>query len=346
MSLAKQIKDKARELGIEACGIIRPEAMLEYGEKLRERMGKIPNGEALYGGFTRFADIKAQIPWAKSIVVTVLNYGHYRLPESIANNYGNCYLVEPRYNHDSPERQQESAMEEFLESIGLRVETSEFPGITGMRWAAYMAGLGIIRRNNFFYTDNGSWHHIVAWVTDGNMELIEKHNQPECPPNCDRCIKACPTKSLSEPYTMNMATCVSFLSVSGSTEPFSDEVCGQMGTWMYGCDACQEACPMNKGKWREDDDFPGLMELSTLLTPEGILEADYSEIEERLTARFFYIKQRNIWRWKLNAINTLVNSGREDASDIIRTALDDEYEVVRDKAAWSLRRLAGQDSQN
>ena len=339
MDIAQKIKDKALELGIEECGIIKPEAMLGYGDRLRERMKKIPNGEATYGGFMHLADVTGKYPWAKSIVVIAMHYGHYRLPENM-RHYGKCYTVGPHYNSHSPERLKANALDVYMRELGLKVEINERLGVTGMRWAAKMAGIGIIRRNNFFYTEKGSWYHIEAWMTDCDMELIGQEKPAECPSGCESCFKACPTHALSEPYTMNMAECISLLTVSNQPSLGSDEVNSQMGCYIYGCDICQDVCPMNNGKWSYDDDFPDLDELSENLSPSMLIEMDYSEMEKLFERPFVYIEPRALWRWKINAINALVNEKRYDAIPIIQAASSDREEIVRKKVQWALEKLS------
>ncbi|MFP3155210.1 hypothetical protein LQZ18_12460 [Lachnospiraceae bacterium ZAX-1] len=229
MSLEQQISARALELGIEKCGIIKPEAMLDYADRLQERMQRIPNGEQQYSRFMGFADIKRQFPWAKSIVVAVLPYGHYTIPKNAIARYGKSYLTDMRFNLDAPEHRKAELLGAYLNELGLKTASNEHPGITAMRWAAYKAGLGIIRRNNFFYTESGSWVTIAAWVTDGDMQLIGSHNLKECPPHCTECRKACKTKSLHAPYTMNMATCVSRYTTSNDPVSYDDEINRQIG---------------------------------------------------------------------------------------------------------------------
>jgi epoxyqueuosine reductase len=305
------LRRKASALGIDKCGIIKVEAMLDYAERVRERMGRIPNGEALYGWCLKFADIRQTIPWAKSIIVVALHYGHYKVPAEAKNRYGKSYLFDSRFNADSPEARKISAFEDFLHSLGIKTAFDPHPGIKAMRWAAFKAGLGMIRRNNFFYTEKGSYVTIAAWAADREMELIEpleKNPLPECPSNCDRCIKACPTQSLNAAYTMNMATCVSRLTNQNDTAVYDDETNRKMGCWIYGCDVCQDVCPMNKNKWQELDDFPGMAALAENLPPEKILAMSYEEIEQKLSKKFFYIKKEALGRWKLNAERAIKNA--------------------------------------
>jgi epoxyqueuosine reductase len=340
MTLEQEIQQKAYALGIHKCGIIRTESMIDYADRLKERMERIPNGEMLYGYFLRFADIKKDIPWAKSIIVLVSHYGHYVLPEkSITTSYGKSYFVDPRYNPNSPERQAIMAFDDYLHELGIKTSWNEHPGITAMRWAAYKAGLGIIRHNNFFYTEKGSWVWGTAFAVDKEMELIETHSLPECPADCNKCIKACPTKSLSKPYTMNMTTCVSRLTSSNDMVSYDDTVNRQIGKRIYGCDICQDVCPMNKDKWENRDIFPGLDDIEHFLSPVTILNITYEDIEKNLSSKFFYIKKENLWRWKLNAINARVNNYKDGYGIYIKNALDDKYEIVREKAQWALEKI-------
>jgi hypothetical protein len=54
----EQIRQKACERGGYKRGITKPEAMADYADRLRERMGKAPNGEQPYGKLPGFANIK------------------------------------------------------------------------------------------------------------------------------------------------------------------------------------------------------------------------------------------------------------------------------------------------
>jgi epoxyqueuosine reductase len=338
--IAEKIQQKAYEIGIHKCGIIKPESIMDYADRLQERMGKIPHGEKLYGGFLKFADINKSIPWAKSIIVLVFHYGHYILPkESIVKSYGKTYLVDSRFNTDAEERKKLVKFDEYLHKLGLKTAWNEYPGITAMRWAAHKAGLGMIRRNNFFYTEKGSWINIAALATDKEMELVGKHSLPECSTECNKCIKACPTKFLSEPYTMNMATCVSRLTTSNDIDSYDDRTNRQIGKRIYGCDVCQDVCPMNKNKWESKDIFPGLNNLSNFLSPVDILNLNYDEIEKNLSTKFFYIKKENLWRWKLNAINAMINNYKVDYYVYIQHSLNDKNEIVREKAQWALEKI-------
>jgi len=114
-----------------------------------------------------------------------------------------------------------------------------------------------------------------------------------------------------------------------------------MGGWLYGCDVCQDACPFNRGQWKGTVDFPGLEDTVRDAMPERILAMGLPEIRERLAWKFFYIKDDNLHRWKVNALNVIANTGRVDLISAVRGALSDANEEVRRKAAWAEGRLEG-----
>jgi epoxyqueuosine reductase len=344
MSLTDDIQAKAGELGIDKLGIVKVEAMLEYGERLQQRMDSIPNGEETYARFRAFADVRQTYPWAKSIVVVSLDFGHYVIPPNAKAHYGKSYLFDMRFNEDSPERQAVFALGDYMQSLGLQVVMDEHPGITAYRWAAAKAGLGIIRRNNFLYTERGSWSRLCAWAVSEEMELIHQPSLPACPPDCHKCIDACPTGSLFKPYTMDMKTCISSITASNHPFPTDAQTCKQLGSWIYGCDVCQDVCPMNHDKWRELDEFPELAQIDPYMSPEAILEMSYAQIGERLSKKFFYIKEENFWKWKLNAINVIRNNSNSHnpaSAAALQAATTDDQQVVRAAAANALKEIVG-----
>ncbi|HNY13340.1 MAG TPA: 4Fe-4S double cluster binding domain-containing protein, partial [Candidatus Wallbacteria bacterium] len=189
------------------------------------------------------------------------------------------------------------------------------------------------RGNNFFYTENGSYNYIEMFAIDRELELIRNVKLKGCSEKCGKCIESCPTRTLCAPYTMSMPGCMSFqTSVStqfGMGVP-SMEMAEMGGGWLYGCDACQDACPFNKDKWTGGEDFPGISSLAPSMRPEKIMEMSYDEIKDAFCSKYWYIKPENLWKWKLNALMAMMNrySGRYEAP--IRLGLIDFDERVRD----------------
>jgi len=113
----------------------------------------------------------------------------------------------------------------------------------------------------------------------------------------------------------------------------------QVGGWVYGCDVCQDSCPFNKNVRTAAEDFPGLEELSRHISLEKLLSADYSFLENTMQTKFWYIQPGDVWKWKVNAINAMVNGYDDQYRECIINAQNDSQANVRDMAQWAVRRL-------
>lgn len=207
--LADKIKSAALNLGYEKCGIIKISDIDGYKERLDERVERVPESKGFYQGQYRFTQLQDTYPWAKSIVICVRRYGKYHIPEHLKGMIAKYYLVDARKDKNSKDFQDSVKFEEYMQELGLRAETERGFGLVPLRFAAMKAGLGIVRKNNFFYTENGSSVYLDAWLIDKELEAVEIPNVRPCSDKCNLCIKACPSASLSKPYTMNPIACVS-----------------------------------------------------------------------------------------------------------------------------------------
>jgi epoxyqueuosine reductase len=332
--MENKIREKALELGYEDCGIVKVAALAGYREKLEERISRIPMGEKIYGNFRSYADPSAGNPEIKSIVVAIVPTHRYNVPDQFSGVYGKAYMFDGRTDENAPFFKIRKELFAFLEGLGLKCTIGGGHGIAApARWAAYQAGLGIIRRNNFFYTGKGSYNHIEMFAIDRELELIRDVKLKECPENCGKCIEACPTHTLAAPYTMSMIGCVSFqtnISTNMGMGVPTPEMAEQIGGRVYGCDVCQDVCPSNSGKWTGGEEFPGLDALAPKMRPEKIMGMSYDEIGRTLAPKYWYIKPENLWKWKLNALTVMMNGYQEKYEAPIRLGLQDPNEKVRD----------------
>lgn len=163
---AAEIAEKVIELGYDKCGIIPVEMMRGYEAKLEERMEHFPETRRKYEGFRKFAYPEKEFPWAKAIVIVSFWYGKYRIPAAVRGHIAKYYLTDGRRNPDSQGYKASAALEKYLRDSGLRVAFNRDFALTALRWAAMQAGIGIVRKNNFFYTEKGSYQYLEAFLID------------------------------------------------------------------------------------------------------------------------------------------------------------------------------------
>lgn len=113
-------------------------------------------------------------------------------------------------------------------------------------WAA-KAGLGTIGKNTLLLTPCGSYVLLGFIITDAPLPPDSPMTESLCPAECDACLKACPGKALTvleNGQTANDARrCNSYLTI----EHRGDLPQGlRLGKRIYGCDICQEVCPVNR----------------------------------------------------------------------------------------------------
>jgi epoxyqueuosine reductase len=90
----------------------------------------------------------------------------------------------------------------------------------------------------------GSWVAYQTILTDAFLAPDSPLRTPDVCGDCDLCLKACPTGALYEPRRLDPRRCVTAQLTSREIVADQRE---KIGCYILGCDACQEACPKNRG---------------------------------------------------------------------------------------------------
>lgn len=89
---------------------------------------------------------------------------------------------------------------------------------------------------------------------------------------------------------------------------------------------------MNKGKWDEILEFPGISELALHLTPENIMEMDDAYYKQNIQPKFFYLGPEDLWKWKVNVLNYMRNNYQSSYKSYIRAACKDDNGKIHEMA--------------
>ena len=297
--LAQEIPDKALACGYDDCGIVPLDALDFYKERMIKRLEDVPESKKVYAHSNAFLTLKENYPWAQSIVVCTEYFGAYKFPASLQKRYAKGLLLSLANIPDGGEVKQRRSFETWFNDKNIQFiggETAKPTGVVPLRPASVAAGLGIYRKNNFFYGPKGSNYELVAYLIDQPCEYIRHLEIPPCPETCNLCQQKCKTKSLSAPFTMNPLTCVSYINTFGDGKLPEGVTEDMLEEWILGCDNCQDCCPFNKNHdWSIGKDYPGLNALELILQPEYILKASDKEIIEKLIPKFcFHLTDKQI----------------------------------------------------
>jgi len=321
------------ELGFSSCGISDAAPFEEFIENVQKRMNHFPESKGLYEKLMLYGYPEKTAEWAQSIITCISWYGKFRIPPGLRNLVGKCYLVDGRLS-SSQEYVACQQFDTWLQGAGLRTCRD---AVTA-RWSAVRAGVGQFGKNNFIFTSHGSWITIHTWMVDQEMEYDRPSLSILCPEDCTRCIDVCPTGALEGPLMMNYGNCIARLTYRVSSLPPSG-LRAKMGTWLYGCDLCQDVCPLNKNRWEGERDFPGLDEFSKILTLENLSAMDDDSFIQTIYPKLWYIKEDQLWLWRCNLLRAMGNSKSKDYFRCIQPALKHSNENIREMAAWAYERL-------
>ena len=242
---SKIIKAEAKRLGFLSCGISKAGFLEEEAPRLETWLNKNMNGEMRYmeNHFDKRLDPTLLVEGSKSVVSLLLNYypsetqtdDSYKLSKYA---YGNDY-------HHVIKHKLKSLLyfiQDEIGEVGGRAFVDSAP-VLDKAWAA-KSGLGWIGKHSNLLTQQvGSFYFIAELIID--LELEYDYATTDHCGTCTKCIDACPTEAITEPYVVDGSKCISYFTIE-LKENIPTEFKGQFNDWMFGCDICQDVCPWNR----------------------------------------------------------------------------------------------------
>ncbi len=284
----------------------------------------------------RGTDPEALLPGARSIISLGWNYYPAEDPPTSADRGLIARYARGRDYHRVMKRRMRRVVLDLTERIGDQFAARWYVDDGPMldRAAAARAGLGWFGKNgNILNPTYGSWLLLGQIITD--LPLTADAPLAKTCGRCSRCIPACPTDAIVAPYVVDNRRCISYLTIEHKgTIPV--ELREPMGNWVFGCDICQEVCPVNrKAKATGDPNF-GRADLSAV-DLIALLEMSDEQFRQRFSGTPVMRAQRV--GMQRNACIALGNSGDPSAVPALVRALQSGPPLVRAHAAWALGRI-------
>jgi epoxyqueuosine reductase len=254
---AAAIKTKAIDIGFDLCGIARA----ERHPKLARLAGWIDRGFA--GDMVYLArscgerlDAAAVLPTVRSVISLACLYNTDAPYSASVDDPSQAAVARYAWGADYHVVLR-GRLRELLQWLadtagpGLEAFSCVDDGPVQERVFAEQAGLGWIGKNTCLINPRlGSWLFLAEILT--NLELdADAPGIDQCG-TCTRCLEACPTGAIVEPYTVDATRCLSYLTIE-TRQPVDPALRPNIGSRVYGCDICQDVCPWNRRAAVSDD---------------------------------------------------------------------------------------------
>lgn len=342
-SFTKSIKDKALALGFDLVGVSPVDSFPE-NQYYKEWLSKGFSGEMKYMDRApeKREHLKHVLPDAKSVISCALNYNTdypYSVDEKDkSKGWISRYAWGDDYHHvmeDKLGAVMNYIKEQASEEVSSKMYVDTGPVLE--RVYGKYAGVGWIGKNTCLINQEiGSWIFIGEIIT--SLELDYDNPVPDRCGTCTRCIDACPTDAILEPYVLDSRICISYLTIE-----LKDKVPVQLREGIdnniYGCDICQDVCPWNKRAQITDE--PGFKPREDLYSPDLSYLSGLSVEDFRMVFKGSPIKRTKRRGLLRNVMIAMGNSGNKNFIPHIKECLNDEEPLVRAHAVWALWQIDG-----
>lgn len=204
------------------------------------------------------------------------------------------------------------------------------------RDVAARAGVGFQAKSTMTIVPGlGTYAFLGELLVDVEL-AADPPSEPKCG-ECTACLVACPTGAFVDAYQLDARRCISYLTIE-HRGVIPRDLRHLLGTWVFGCDICQEVCPYN-GTTRATE-VPQQLRANTKRTYADLGQwlflgsAAYRKLVENSSMRRAPREQL-----QRNAAVALGNCGDTDAVEpLTRALLSHPSPLVRGHAAWALGR--------
>ncbi len=253
-----QIKEKAVELGFHQVGIAAISLQSDPGDdavnvplapqsqKLRDWLAQGDHADLEWMANPKRQDVRLLMPSVRSLICVALNYY-----SSVSRPEDPQYAKISRYgwgrDYHRVIHKKLKALTIWLKSFSSVIEAKYYADtgpILDKAWAQ-AAGIGWIAKNSNLITRKyGSWVFLGEVLT--NLDLTPDPPHAEHCGTCSRCLDACPTGAITQPFVVDANRCIAYHTIENRGETLPPAIASRMEGWVAGCDICQDVCPWNQ----------------------------------------------------------------------------------------------------
>lgn len=241
------VKEKAKQLGFHQVGITAVDKKDHTdAHRLQGWINQGYHADMEWMNNPKRQDISLIMPEARSLICVALNYytPHQR-------SEGQEYAKISRYawgrDYHKVMHKKLKALTTWLESLNLDIQTRYYADTGPVQdkvWAQ-RAGIGWIAKNgNLITREYGSWVFLGEILT--NLELDSDRPHTEHCGTCTRCLQACPTGAITQPFVVDANRCIAYHTIENRAEKLPETISANLQGWVAGCDICQDVCPWNQ----------------------------------------------------------------------------------------------------
>jgi epoxyqueuosine reductase len=335
VELRESVIAAARTCGADAVRIAPAEPQTWTAERMSASFarGDLQTWPYDEGYAAKAADPRTLLAEARSVVCVAVAYA--TPPEPLRRDRGRVSNYAWSNDYHRRMRVMLRALASELETLGATTAIACDTAPVAERAFAERAGIGWIgKHTNLIAPGLGSFVFLGEVVT--SLALAPDAPLKKSCGGCTRCVTACPTGALRGDYTIDATRCISDL--TQRTGPIPREMRPLIGTWVWGCDICQDACPPTNRAPRSAAAFAPVDEETRAPSLASLLRLKSGEFKRRFA--------HTAIGWRGGAIlrrNAAVAMGnlldRADVPALEEAVAQDPHPLVRGHAAWALGRI-------
>jgi len=281
------------------------------------------------------SEITRWFPEARSVVICAFGYQDGSSASEPGPGQGRLarYCLPPDYHEELGDRMRRLARwyQDVLPGAEAKVFVDSSPVME--RLYARSAGIGWVGKNAMLVSQRiGSFFFLAGMAVDRVLAYDEP--VPDRCGTCERCLRACPARAFAKERVLDASRCVAYFTVEHRKAAIPPEARPAHGRWIFGCDACQDACPWNRFATRSSVLVPSLEPCQDL---EGLAALSRSEFNRRFKGT--PLRRTGYPAVLRNVALAMGNSGEARHRPTLERLSRHEEPLVAEQARWSLVRL-------